>query len=258
VDTFQEQQEFFKAQWPAMKEAVENTGATGVVKLIEGFDSDLERRVLYVHARGGLVMGDWEGKSFDPYFEVCDAGIAELLAQAAAADDDETHKAREHAAHVISFNLAADLADCWPGDDAPRTPAHFERGLKAADDCLGWCDPANSQGLSIDWWVRGMHQLSLDRPTDAHESWLRSQEYAVEAAREEGSPAEVSSAAGFGVILASGYIGLAAAASGDATGADRLDDALAAFKLQLADDDKRDDAQFGIDQLEKVRDKYIA
>ncbi len=257
METYEEQRDFFAKNWPELKAALERDGAPAAVSFIDSFDSDLERRVLFVHARAGLVMDDWEGKSFDAYIEVCDAGTRELLRQAEAADDPNTAAARQRGAHIISYNLAADLADCWPGDDKPRSRAHFERGLQAAADCLRWCEPDNSQGLSIDWWVKGMHELSLGRPAAARDSWQKSLDYARQAATAQDLPTEVSADAGFGVILGSGYAGIGRVASGEPEGGAQLEEAMSAFAAQLEDETKRDDAQFGIDQLEKVSSSYL-
>lgn len=258
MQTFDEQRQFFQHHWPELKAALELDGPQQAIAYIQTFDDELERRVLYVHSRAGLVMDEWEGKSFDPYIEICDAGIAEMLRQAEAAPDAEIRARRIRGAHVISYNLAADLADCWPGDDAPRSQHHFERGLRAAVDCLGWCDPDDYQSLSADWWAKGMHELSLERPDEALASWGRSLDLAHLAAEEKVGDTDVSEETTFGVILGSGYVGIGMVAAGDATGQERLDAALVAFRGQLDSEEKRDDAQFGIDQLEAVRATYLS
>lgn len=264
MKTFAEQKEFFDTQWPAMREAAEKAGAQGVIEHIRSFSDDLERRVLFVFARMGLAMQDWEGKGFDPYIEVCDAGIAELCDQARAAGDAGDGKVfaqRLSGAHIISYNLAADLADCWPGDDDPRTTAHFERGLKAAEDCLSWCEPGNIDGLSMDWWVRGMHQLSLGERTGALAAWEKSFEYARKSAEAQGGPevvtGEVTAEAAFAVILGSGYVGLANAVLGRPGGFEQFEQAVGVFTSQMPDENLRDDATFGIAQLQCVQGKYL-
>jgi len=257
MKTFQEQKEFFVAKWPAIREAVEAGGGRAVVEYIKGFEDDLERRVLFVFARTGLVMEDWEGKSFDPYIEVCDSGIAEVIRQARGAGDEETQARRINGAHIISYNLAADLADCWPDDEAPRTQAHFERGLKAAEDCLAWCNPTKIDALSMDWWVRGMHQLSLAKRTGTQASWEKSLEYAQASAKAGGMTEEVSTEAGFGIILGSGYVGLIKAILGKEGGFEQFEEAIGTFTSQMPDEDLRGDAAFGIAQLQCVQGRYL-
>jgi hypothetical protein len=257
MKTFAEQKEFFEAHWPAMREAVEKGGGGAVVDYVKGIEDDLERRVLFVFARMGLVMGDWEGKNFDDYITVCDAGINELLAQARSTGDEEIRQQRINGAHIISYNLAADLADCWPGDEEPRTKEHFERGLKAAEDCLGWCAPTVISGLSMDWWVRGMHQLSLGQRTGALASWEKSLEYAQQAVKAEGGTEEISTESAFGIILGSGYVGLVKAILGKEGGFEQLEQAIGLFTTQMSDEDLRNDAAFGIAQLQCVQGKYL-
>lgn len=252
MQTWQEQKEFFEGHWEAMKAAVESGGAPSVIEFIGGFQ-DLERRVLFIFARQGLAMGDWEGKSFDPYIEVCDAGIEEIVRQAEEADDDETRRKRLNAAHILSYNLTADLADCWPGDDDLRTKAHFERGLKAAEDCLSWCPEDQYPGLSMDWWARGMHLLSLAEFPTAVESFTEALDLAQKAAKQAEKPTTVSPRGDFSVILNAGYLGLARTLAGDPAGNSLYVEAITAYGAQLEDPDKKDDAEFGISQLEEVR-----
>lgn len=255
MQTWQEQQEFFQGHWGAMKAAVESGGAAAAIEFINGFE-DLEQRVLYIFARQGLVMGEWEGKNFDPYIGVCDAGVEEMVRQAEAAGDDETRRKRLNAAHILSYNLAADLADCWPGDDEPRTRAHFERGLRAAEDCLEWCPADQYSGLSMDWWAKGMHLLSLTEFPSAVESFNESLDFAVKAAAEASRPTTVSPRGDFAVILGAGYLGLARTLAGDPTGNTLYVEAVTAFGAQLEDSEKKDDAEFGISQLETVRGSF--
>ena len=259
MQTFQEQLAFFQEHWPAMQAAVESEGAAGVIKLISGFDDDLERRVLYMFSRQGLVMGDWTGKNFDDCIAVATAGIEELLRQAEAATDDETRNMRFDGANVISYNLSADLADCWPGDDTPRAARHFERGYDAALDCLKWRGLLNKGPgpFMMAWWAKGMHELSLGRYQDSVASFTHSLAFAKDDARDQELPILVNAEGTYTVIVGAGYLGLARLLAGDEAGQVQYDEAIAAFTAQLEDAEKKDDAQFGIDQLEKVRGKYL-
>lgn len=251
-------QEFFDEHWSTMRRAVENGGGAAVVEMIEAFDDPVMRHLLYSTARQGLVFREWEGKSFDAYITVCDAGIARLLAEVEGA----TEQARVNlyrGAHALGYNLTADLADCWPGDDAPRTRAHHERGLRAADQCLSWLQHLPSPAFdprSRDHWARGIHQLALGDVSVAIESWTRSLEYAVEGARAEGSSTAIDGSGNFAVVLASGYLGLGRWIDGDAAGEVLYGIAIAAFREQLADSDRRAAAELGIGQLEQVQGRH--
>jgi hypothetical protein len=259
MQTFQEQLDFFNEQWPKMAAAAEANGCDGIVEYIGGFDDDLERRVLYMFARQGLGNSEWPGKSLDLLIEVADAGMAEFIRQAEAAPDKETRNKRVDGANVISFNLAADLADCWPGDDTPREQRHFERGLKAAEDCLRWREMLGKPAgpFSMAYWVHGMHALSLGDTETAISSFQSSLEYAQQVAAEEGATTEISAESTFGVILEAGYLGLARWKAGVDGGQELYEEAIAAFTAQLQDTEKQDDARFGIDQLQTVKSKYI-
>jgi len=259
MQTYQEQLDFFNEHWPEMATAAEADGCAGIVEYIDGFDDDLERRVLYMFARQGLGSKDWPGRSLDLLIEVADAGMAELIRQAEAAPDKETRNKRVDGANVISFNLAADLADCWPGDDTPHEQRHFERGLKAAEDCLKWREMLGKPAgpFSMAYWVHGMHALSLGDTQTAISSFDSSLEYAREVAADAGASTELAADSTFGVLLEAGYLGLAQWKAGEAGGQELYDRAIAAFTAQLADEDKQEDARFGIDQLETVKAKYI-
>jgi hypothetical protein len=259
MQTFQEQKAFFDQHWPAMKQAVELDGSQGAIDFILSFNDDMQRSVLFVFAHFGLVNEDWQGKSFDAYIEVCDAGIAELLRQADTAGDDETRNSRTNAANVISYNLAADLAPCWPEDVVPRAKHHFERGLKAAQDCVHWREMLHKPPMpfSMAYWTQGIHQLALGDGAAAAESMAKSLDYAKQASQADGGATEVSSAADFSILLGAGYFGLARWAAGDAKGKAQYEEAIALFKAQLDDAEKKDDAEFGIAQLEIVKAKFV-
>jgi hypothetical protein len=94
MESWQEQYDFFMANWPGLRVALEDGGALAGIGWIEKtFTDDLERRVMYAFAKQGLYDGDWEGRNLDLLVSFGDAGIAEMLRQAGAAKDDETRRA---------------------------------------------------------------------------------------------------------------------------------------------------------------------
>jgi hypothetical protein len=260
VDTFEEQLTFFKEQWPLMKEAAESGGSKAVIQFVDGFDDDTERRVLYAFARQGLSMDEWSGKSFDVLIDVGRAGISELLTQAEMSDDAKTRDRRTDTANVIAYNLAADLADCWPGDDAPRTKAHFKAGLEAAERCIRWRKELKKGAWphSMAYWAKGYHQLALGDTAGAVESLQTSLDFARKGAEEDGKPPTVTADGDFAVIVGAGYLGLVRWVQGDEEGRDQYEEAIEAFRAQLDDESRKDDAEFGIAQLEKVKDKFVS
>ncbi len=89
----------------------------------------------------------------------------------------------------------------------------------------------------------------------AIESWIRSLEYAIKDAEAAGHPTSVAAEGAFGVILGAGYLGLARWIGGQESGKAQYEGAIAAFTSQLGAETK-DEAQLGIGQLEKVKERY--
>lgn len=254
MKTFAEQQEFFEKHRQAMQEAALRDGAAGVAAFVAAFEDALERRVLCVFARQAVQLDRAFARDLDLYVGVARAGIEECLAQSrelASSDPDLAARCKD-TANVISYNLAADLADCWPDDGLRRGPRHFEVGLQSAKDCIGWREELDKPPYphSIAWWARGMHELSLGRIDDAVDSFGRSTEFARRAADDDESA--------FGVVLGRGYEAIARGARGDAGAEDVWSDATGIFESQKDDSERADDAKFGLEQLRIVRDRYWA
>ncbi len=249
MNTPEEQQAFFREHWPALLEAAQES-PDAAAAYIAKVDDPLQRRVLYFFSRPGLVFEEWEGKNLDTIIGVARHGIGEFLAQAEASADEEATLRLTDFANVMSYNLAADLADCWE-DGFERGKAHFEAGLAAADDCVRWRDSLGKGPgpKSMAWWAKGMHELSLGLTDAAEASWRRSLEYAEEAADSDDE---------FGVVLGRGYVGLAEWVGGQAEGRARWQAACDTFREQLKDEARKGDAQVGLDQLETACKRYAA
>ncbi len=258
MKTFQEQKAYFQSQWPALREALETGGAAAAAELIRTHGDPLERRILFIFSRQGMMGEDWEGKSFDASIKMAELGIAELLEQAETETQPENKARRIDGANIISYNLSADLADCWPGDEVPRDPEHFKRGLKAAEDCLRWREELNKPAgpKHMAWWAKGMHEISLGLGSDAVASFEKALSFGKEMAAADGHSVEIGPAGSFAPILSAGYLGLAKGMAGDVDGDTLYEQACGAFKSQLEDETKKDDAQFGIEQLETVKSRY--
>jgi hypothetical protein len=257
VKTFQEQKEFFEKNWQGLKAAVEKGGGKQAVDFIEGFEG-LEKRVMYSFARMGLVMGDWQNKNFNDYIFIVDRGISFLENEAKKAPVEEKEQWLNRM-HAMNYNLTADLADCWPGDDQPRTKEHFARGLKAAEECIRLQENLGQKPgiLSMDYWAKGMHELSLGEISKAINSWSESFEYAKKDAKDQNKPTDVGKDAPFSVILGLGYLGLARWINNEENGQTQYEEAINAFKAQTEDESLKGDAEFGISQLERVRQNYL-
>ncbi|MGI9647763.1 MAG: hypothetical protein ACR2OI_04515 [Acidimicrobiia bacterium] len=248
-----DQRAFFQEHWPQLREALEQGGPTAMVAAIQDRPDDEERTALFRFARQGVIMDDWEGKNLDAYVSIADAAIDWLSEQAEASEP----AAREEFLGVLAeltFNVAADMADCWTGDDEPRRPDHFERAAEIAEQSVGLRDeldkPHSSKALG--WWALGYHQLRLDHTDAAVDSMERSLEHARQQAREDGHPDQIGLQTPFAVLIGAGYLGLARMADDEPSGPDLYAETMAAFRAQLADSERADDAGFGIEQLERV------
>jgi hypothetical protein len=254
MESIGDERGFFDEHWPALRAALEEGGPGALVDAIMARESDGARAALFRFVRQGLVLGEWNGKNLDDYLAVADAGIS-WLGQRAEEVPAEERTGYLNVLAELTFNVAADLADCWPGDDEPRQPHHFRRGAEIAEQSVGLRDelrkPAESKSLG--WWALGYHQLRLGHTDNASDSMERSLEQARVAAREAGDRDEITSRAPFPVLVGAGYLALARIADGEPSGPDLYAEALAAFHAQLGDAERKDDAQFGIDQLERVR-----
>jgi hypothetical protein len=251
-------QAFFDEHAPALKAAA-TQGAPQAIAFIESFSDEVERRIMYLFARRALMMEEWPGRTLDVCVDVARAGIAEMLRQSEAAQAPEIRKRFTNLANAMSYDLAADTADCWPGDELARTAEHYRVGLAAAEDCIRWRTELNAgdDALALAWWAKGMHLLSLGETPDARDAFKRSFTLAGSAARASGRTDRVAIEGEFGVILGWGYYGLAEWVLGEPDGKMHYGEAISTFNAQCADPDLEEDARFGIDQLELVRSKYV-
>ncbi len=242
----------YDKQWPEIRELAEQGGVVAVIESIRADENLDDRRGLFSLACGKLSHEEWPGKSLDATIEIARAAIAEGLEQAANESDPAEAAKCLNFSNVLSYNLAADLADCWPEDDRTRERHHFETGLAAADDCIRWRKELGKGPFpfSIAYWAHGMHSLSLGDTSQAVTSFERSLEAAREFARGEGKTDEAGASATFGVNLGVGYLGLARWRHGLAEGEAEYKSALTAFIAQKrAHPDQEIDANFGIAQL---------
>jgi hypothetical protein len=191
-----------------------DTGDTApLLAFVAGVASPLERRQLLSVAQQTLSKRKDASRSLDALIEVARAGVAEGLRQAASETDPAEAAKRRDFVQQVSFDLAADLAECWPDDLTPRARRHFEAGLAAASDAVRLRDelgkPPGARAAAC--WVRGAHELSLGRAKDAAPSFERALDFARRAAK--GAPAAVVPGGDVQVILASGALGLATGTS---------------------------------------------
>jgi hypothetical protein len=251
---------FPESEWETLRGLMEDGGAGSVVEYILDFAEPADRLALFYFARPAFAYREWAGKNLDDLATVGEAGITEALAQADLAADEDARREFVEWANAEAYNLSADLAECWPGDDLPRERRHFEKGVELADRCLAWREELGKGPLafSLAYWARGMHELSLGNVEPARADFAAALEHSKAYAAGEGLPADCVAGGEFTVILNSGYLGLARWIQGDPEGSVLYDQALGAFR-GAADDypEMADDALFGIEHLEKVRGVFI-
>ncbi|HUT97583.1 MAG TPA: hypothetical protein VM054_00740 [bacterium] len=251
---------FPEGEWETLRGLMKTGGVEAVVGYVAGFADPAERLALFGFARPAFAYREWAGKNLDDLVTVGEAGIEEALRQADLAADDDARRELVEWANVEAYNLSADLAECWPGDDLPRERRHFEKGVELADRCLAWREELGKGpfAFSLAYWARGMHDLSLWNVESARGDFAAALEYSKTYAVEEGLPADCVPGGEFTVILNNGYLGLALWIQKDPMGPVLYYRALGAFRGTAADfPEMADDAQFGIEQLEKVRGIFI-
>jgi hypothetical protein len=227
-----------------LRRALATGKANAIVSVIRRADTPLRRRQLYAMAQQALSRRKDPERDFDLLIAVVQAGVRDGMQQAGLAEDAAEAARRKAFVDTISYDLAADLAECWPGDTALRLKHHLEAGLEAARDCVRLRDeigaPASARSPAA--WMRGAHELSLGRGRDAASSFERALDFARRAA--SSAPAAVQPGGDFQVILASGALGLA-------THTDLYRDACAAFDATATGSDAQSAARakFGAAQL---------
>lgn len=78
-------------------------------------------------------------------------------------------------ANVTSYNLSANLADCWFDDRRPRSTRHFKAGVAAAHRCLNLRRQLKKPPLAMAmaYFVLGVHEYSLGNFKIAETAWLK-------------------------------------------------------------------------------------
>ncbi|HEU4333143.1 MAG TPA: hypothetical protein VFT32_01495 [Candidatus Eisenbacteria bacterium] len=245
--------------WGHLREAAERGGAREVARVV--FQRDAEsRRGLWRLALRRFDDRESPLRNFELLIDIAQAGIDDSMTLANQAETAESAAEWADAANVLSYNLSAALADCWPDDPAPRERHHFEIGLRAAEDCVRWrwelAKPADRRAMA--YWAAGMHHLSLGHLAEAWGGFSTA-ERLVRGEGKGGHGAGVTPGGDFGVILYHGYAGIARWLMGDDEGRRDFERACRAFEeTYTRDTERKEDAQFGLEQLRWVEKKFIA
>ena len=244
--------------WGILRAAVERGGAKELARAVFLRDPEI-RRPLWRLALRRLDERDSPLRNFELMIDVAQAGIDDAMTLSNQAPDAATAAEWADAANVLSYNLSAALADCWPDDPAPRERHHFEIGLRAAEDCIRW---RWELGKSADrramaYWAAGMHHLSLGNLAEAWGGFATAERLARGDAK-GGHGSGVVAGGDFGVILYHGYAGIARRLLGDDEGRRDYERACRAFEeTHTKDPERQEDARFGLEQLHCVEAKFI-
>ena len=246
-------------RWEELKAAMEAGGAVGVIGYIDAIADPETRRTVYAIAQKKFGNREWAGRNFDAFVEIVSSGIGDILQQALETEDGETAWKLTDFANRLSYNLSADLAECWPGDEAPRDRQHFEAGLRAAEDCVRWRrelgKPPDRRAMA--YWAVGMHQMSLANLHEARGAFETAAGLARLAVVGTGRD-EIKAGSDFGVLLYAGYLGIIHSMLGIPEGRAEYEAACAAFDATVAksEGEEKEDAAFGVEQLRWVAKKF--
>lgn len=245
-------------EWGLLHEATSRGGMRELARLVFERDPDT-RRSLWRLALKRLDDRESPLRNFELLIDVAQAGIDDSMTLANQATDGDAAKSWADAANILSYNLSAALADCWPDDPGPRETHHFEIGLRAAEDCIRWrwelSKPPDRRGMA--YWAAGMHHLSLGNLVESYGAFVTAEKLA-RGTTKGNHGAGVEPEGNFGVILYHGYAGIARWLMNEDEGRRDYERACRAFEhTGAADPERKEDAQFGLEQLRWVEKKFI-
>jgi hypothetical protein len=244
--------------WGVLRDAAERGGAREVARAVFLREPE-SRRDLWRMALRRFDERAEPRRNFELLIDIAQAGIDDAMTLANQATDGAAAAEWADAANVLSYNLSAALADCWPDDPAPRERHHFEIGLRAAEDCIRWRWELGKSAdrRAMGYWAAGMHHLSLGNLAEAWGGFSTA-ERLVRGDAKGGHGAGVSPGGDFGVILYHGYAGIARWLQGEDEGRRDFERACRAFEeTHTTDPDRKEDARFGLEQLRWVEQRFV-
>ena len=153
----------FEQLWPELSEIYLQSGIVSLIDHIGAKSEPMQRRGLFLMASQRISAGQDLPRTLADLIAISRAAIDEFAAQAEVESDAEERDRRLDGANILSYNLAADLAPCWPEDPEPRTDDHFKAGIRCAEDCLRWRSELNKGAVPFHmaWWALGTHRCGL-------------------------------------------------------------------------------------------------
>jgi hypothetical protein len=187
-------------EWTQLRPLAEAGDVASILQQIKAVPDDAARISLYRATIRHLAFDEWRNKNLD---------VMTALADSVVEDCELLGADYLQQANVICFNTSANLADCW-GDDFPREPRHFEKGIEYAKKAL-WFREHLGKGpgaLAMATWALGKHQQSLGLNVEATDTFRECLALERQAADEADKPAEISPKAPDGFLIAAGYLAL--------------------------------------------------
>jgi len=145
-------------------------GIAGIQNHLDKCNPDGNERLrLLESVRKAIDATYIDDHTLDRMQEIYEGCIAESLR---IADDDESLV--QHA-NVLSYNLSANLADCWVDAVEPRSVKHFYAGVFAAKRCLSLRKQLNKPpaAMAMAYFILGVHEYSLQQFAEANNSWSK-------------------------------------------------------------------------------------
>jgi hypothetical protein len=189
-----------ESDWPLYRDLAEADDRDGMLNRLSAVADDAERISLRRFVIRKLAFDKWQNQNLD---------LVIALGEAAIEDCEALGGDWLQQANVLCFNMSANLADCW-GDSFAREPRHFEKGIEYAEKAL-WYRRHLGKGpgsIAMPTWALAKHQQSLGHTDEAKTNYRRCLDLETEAAKESGKPAEISTDAPAGYLIAVGYVAL--------------------------------------------------
>ena len=229
-----------ESYWPQIKELAQAKKYSDIEKMILSLSDPKEQIALLRFAVRSLMFRDWSEKDLTPLIQLGDRAIAIAL---------EINEIDE--ANIICFNMSSNLAGCW-NDGFTRKPEHFEKGLAYADRALEFRQALKKGPIpfSMAYWAKGAHLYFLGDFKKAEENFKFSLKAAIEAAKAENKPTDISKETSYFVLLEYGYIALTQMAQGVSRAEETFNQVIESFEqMKTISEDAKVDAEIGLDQL---------
>lgn len=253
------EKELLEQDWPEMKRLMETEGPDAVLLFPDGLAIH-DQMDLEAMAAKRFYAEEWQGKSLDRYAEYAGRMITKYLHLAEGEEDTERAERYTQFANAQSYNLSANLAECWPEEAGQvKERRHFEWGLKLALRCIALRTALKKDALSMSraYWLAGAHHLALHQWEQAVAYFTQAFRYAS-ATPEGDGPLACTPASSLDQVLSLGYLGVALQAQGQGEGKALYDQAIQCCQAIAAGDEKRKPgALYFIQQLVHVKGLYL-